>query len=276
MPGVIAGTALVFILSLGFYITPALLGGGKVIMIAVLIEQQVRAVPGVGVRRRAVVPAAGHGRAFLRAAQSAGPAGNDRMSPTAHRTSRARNWLLPALRVFTGLVFLFLMLPLLIVFPISFSSSAYLRFPPPGYSLRWYRGLCERSGLDRRNHKEPEDRRPCDSDRTGAWHVAGVFHCARALSRARGAEPDFSPSHHRALDRLFHCGLWAVRKAEAHRTMAGDRTCPRRSGHPLCDYRRGGRPEDLRCCPGAGGNGTGGEPAYAPCGVSRCRRSGRH
>ncbi len=42
LPGVMAGTALVFILSLGFYITPALLGGGKVIMIAVLIEQQVR------------------------------------------------------------------------------------------------------------------------------------------------------------------------------------------------------------------------------------------
>jgi ABC-type spermidine/putrescine transport system permease subunit I len=42
MPGVLAGTALVFILSLGFYITPALLGGGRVIMIAVLIEQQVR------------------------------------------------------------------------------------------------------------------------------------------------------------------------------------------------------------------------------------------
>lgn len=42
LPGVVAGTALVFILSLGFYITPALLGGGKVVMIAVLIEQQVR------------------------------------------------------------------------------------------------------------------------------------------------------------------------------------------------------------------------------------------
>lgn len=42
LPGVAAGIALVFILSLGFYITPALLGGGKVIMIAVLIEQQVR------------------------------------------------------------------------------------------------------------------------------------------------------------------------------------------------------------------------------------------
>jgi ABC-type spermidine/putrescine transport system permease subunit I len=40
--GIFAGSVIVFVLSLGFYITPALLGGGKVIMIAVLIEQQVR------------------------------------------------------------------------------------------------------------------------------------------------------------------------------------------------------------------------------------------
>lgn len=42
LPGVFAGCALVFVLSLGFFITPALLGGGRVIMIAMLIEQQVR------------------------------------------------------------------------------------------------------------------------------------------------------------------------------------------------------------------------------------------
>lgn len=42
LPGVMAGGTLVFILSLAFFITPALLGGGRVIMIAVLIEQQVR------------------------------------------------------------------------------------------------------------------------------------------------------------------------------------------------------------------------------------------
>jgi len=42
LPGVLAGTTLVFVLSIGFYITPALLGGGRVLMIAVLIEKQVR------------------------------------------------------------------------------------------------------------------------------------------------------------------------------------------------------------------------------------------
>lgn len=40
--GVVAGVTLVFVVSLGFYITPALLGGGKIIMFAMIIEQQVR------------------------------------------------------------------------------------------------------------------------------------------------------------------------------------------------------------------------------------------
>ena len=41
LPGIFAGVVIVFVLSLGFYITPALLGGGRVIMLAVMIEQQV-------------------------------------------------------------------------------------------------------------------------------------------------------------------------------------------------------------------------------------------
>lgn len=39
---------------------------------------------------------------------------------------------------FCALVFLFLIAPLLIVIPISFSSAQYLVFPPPGWSLQWY------------------------------------------------------------------------------------------------------------------------------------------
>jgi putative spermidine/putrescine transport system permease protein len=35
-------------------------------------------------------------------------------------------------------VYVFLMLPLLVVFPISLSSAAYMQFPPPGLSWQWY------------------------------------------------------------------------------------------------------------------------------------------
>ncbi|MEZ4561484.1 MAG: ABC transporter permease [Thermomicrobiales bacterium] len=41
LPGVAAGCLLVFILSLGFYITPSLLGGQKDVMVAMLIQQQI-------------------------------------------------------------------------------------------------------------------------------------------------------------------------------------------------------------------------------------------
>jgi len=33
------------------------------------------------------------------------------------------------------------MFPVIVVLPISFSSEAYLSFPPPGFSLRWYQTL---------------------------------------------------------------------------------------------------------------------------------------
>jgi putative spermidine/putrescine transport system permease protein len=42
LPGVLSGATLVFVISLGFFITPALLGGGRVLMIGVLIERQIR------------------------------------------------------------------------------------------------------------------------------------------------------------------------------------------------------------------------------------------
>lgn len=40
MPGLVASTILVFIFSLGFYVTPAILGGGKVLMVAEYISVQ--------------------------------------------------------------------------------------------------------------------------------------------------------------------------------------------------------------------------------------------
>jgi putative spermidine/putrescine transport system permease protein len=43
-----------------------------------------------------------------------------------------------ALGTLVALVLLFLVLPILIVVPMSFSNARFLTFPPPGYSLRWY------------------------------------------------------------------------------------------------------------------------------------------
>ncbi|MGD9945607.1 MAG: ABC transporter permease subunit [Burkholderiaceae bacterium] len=41
LPGLFAGCVLVFVLSLGFYITPALLGGGRTVVMSILIEHEV-------------------------------------------------------------------------------------------------------------------------------------------------------------------------------------------------------------------------------------------
>ncbi len=38
----------------------------------------------------------------------------------------------------TGAILAFLILPSVLVVPMSFSATAYLRFPPAGFSLRWY------------------------------------------------------------------------------------------------------------------------------------------
>ncbi|BBK30511.1 putative spermidine/putrescine transport system permease protein [Stella humosa] len=50
-----------------------------------------------------------------------------------------RPWLRRLLRGYSLVVFALLLLPLLIVVPISFSSARYLQFPPPGWSLQWYK-----------------------------------------------------------------------------------------------------------------------------------------
>lgn len=56
--------------------------------------------------------------------------------------SRAGPWTW-SLWAWAVLVLAFLVLPLLIVVPISFSGGAYLQFPPPSWSLQWYRSYFE-------------------------------------------------------------------------------------------------------------------------------------
>lgn len=43
-----------------------------------------------------------------------------------------------ALRLFVGLVLLFLISPILAIMPLSFNSDMFFSYPMPGFSLRWY------------------------------------------------------------------------------------------------------------------------------------------
>src|SRR5215207_2721639 len=44
------------------------------------------------------------------------------------------------LRIFVGLVLLFLIAPILAIMPLSFNSESFFSYPMPGFSTRWYTG----------------------------------------------------------------------------------------------------------------------------------------
>jgi putative spermidine/putrescine transport system permease protein len=48
--------------------------------------------------------------------------------------------------IVVAVVLIYLVFPVFIVAPVSFSSAKYLQFPPPGWSLQWYQNYFERPG----------------------------------------------------------------------------------------------------------------------------------
>ncbi len=71
------------------------------------------------------------------------------MSAAAPAASAARQRKRPAigkilLYAFTALVLFYLVFPVFVVIPVSFSSAQYLAFPPPGFSLQWYEKYFDR------------------------------------------------------------------------------------------------------------------------------------
>ncbi|MFB6420566.1 MULTISPECIES: ABC transporter permease subunit [Bradyrhizobium] len=172
LPGMGAGFLLVFVAAIGFFITPTLLGGPGDQMFAMHITQQADSVTSEGFLQAlgvvlltitlAVVAVAGRflGFEFIwggRKLTEATPRTTDRHAIDASRRSLGASaadvigW--PLLRLFGrlpasfgtwtvrlmgGLVIAILILPIIVVMIISFSSASYLTFPPPGFSLRWY------------------------------------------------------------------------------------------------------------------------------------------
>ena len=146
LAGVGAGSLLVFILAIGYYITPALVGGQSGQLISNFIAYHMQTSLELGARRRARRHPAGVRDRALSALRSRGrrrahEAGMS-LVDTAARFGVGRL----AHRVACGLIFAFLIAPILVIVPLSFNAEPYftftegmLRFDPEAYSLRWYR-----------------------------------------------------------------------------------------------------------------------------------------
>ena len=172
LPGVASGCILVFLSCLGFYVTPALLGGPGQYMLAQGISVRVLTLADfAGAATQATLlllvvvifrdlPPPLCLRPWIEAPRSS-LAASARRIEAAERTARPARvagsaglrslWScrkLGDLLSFVGgpivwaiaiLALLYLIVPLLVVIPLAFSDSPYLTFPPPGYSLRWFR-----------------------------------------------------------------------------------------------------------------------------------------
>jgi len=133
---------IVFILSLGFYVTPAVLGG-KVIMVSNRIANDIEiffnwgAASALGVVLLVMTLIVVYAAARPEPHSTCGPFAMSWLSRPASATQvthGSRLWLY----ALAALVLAFLTLPTLIVVPMSFSASQYLESPPRQWALRWY------------------------------------------------------------------------------------------------------------------------------------------
>jgi len=142
-PGVLAGGLIVFMNALGYYITPALMGGPGQTMIAELIAYHLLEALDWGMAAALAILLLAVTLAVFALFQRffslerlwGGAAGGGVASPLAgeRRGPGGRLAALAALAVAA-----FLIAPIVVVFPMSFGSSPFLAFPPADYSLRWY------------------------------------------------------------------------------------------------------------------------------------------
>jgi putative spermidine/putrescine transport system permease protein len=145
-PGVVAGMSLVFVLALGFYVTPALLGSTGSAMIAQVINMRAKELldfGGAGAMGMflLVVTLVVLGLSRRIAGQNATAVATGGR-PARSRTSRDQaSEVRPWLRAHTTIVAIVLVAPTLVVIPMSFSAAETFRFPPDSWSLRWYQEL---------------------------------------------------------------------------------------------------------------------------------------
>ncbi len=138
VPGIVAGVLLVFVLSLGFYVTPALIGSPQQSLIAQLLASRTRELVdfgGAGALGTVVLVIAMILLLVIsRFGRGAGAVGGATAVTGGNRRSTL-GW--PG-RVVATVVGFLLLAPTLVVIPMSFSAGNTFQFPPKEWSLRWY------------------------------------------------------------------------------------------------------------------------------------------
>ncbi|MDX0661076.1 ABC transporter permease subunit [Sinorhizobium medicae] len=175
LSGVRSGSLLVFVICLGFYITPAALGGLGDAMLSTFIASQVRTsfniasvatsafvllavafivlsmlglnlsgTPGRTVQSRQKVL----GKFYPSIARLSGilnevstPNRAKHWASQLYRPGRSSAWLKVASFAFITLVMFFLLFPEILILVMSFGGSKFLEFPPSTLSLQWYRNF---------------------------------------------------------------------------------------------------------------------------------------
>lgn len=173
LPGVFSAGILIFISAIGFYITPALLGGPSDTMISQLIVDQMTTLLNfeLGYASSVVLLFVTIGILFiaslfipLEMIWSSATTSSDREPRAAARMlKRAKRSAGPLVTIFEGIahavtrpmltrngawlwgytvvIVAFLTSPLIVVVILSFSASPFVVFPPPGLSLQWWQKL---------------------------------------------------------------------------------------------------------------------------------------
>lgn len=182
-PGIVSACLLVFIISLGFFVTPALLGGPADRTFSMLIAQQINRLADFAAASAQSILFLGISIALLLV--FATTIGFDQFIGGRVR-QQGRSWLaasrlvdlLPAVgpilrilesrllwNIVVAAILLWLLSPFLVIVQLSLSAADYLQFPVKEWSFRWYEELAA----------------------TGQWRSAGMNSLVVALVASAGA-----------------------------------------------------------------------------------------
>lgn len=141
-PALLGGAVLVFVLGLGFFLTPAILGGPGNLTIPIFIQQQVQSFQWGKAAAMGVVLLAISMLGYLIALKIGGkgilaPMQQGSRGAAAHEPLRMTpvTWICVAV---LGFDLTLLILPLFVVIPTAFSETSMIRFPPVGFTFGWF------------------------------------------------------------------------------------------------------------------------------------------